>query len=111
MAALPAFAGGQERCRHTDPIDRPLTKAVARAHRWFNDVLAGRAKSFAAIAQAEGMSDRYVGRLLPLAFLAPDIVESILAGNQPVDLTAEVLLRRTDLPLAWTDQKALLGFA
>ncbi|MBE0532630.1 MAG: hypothetical protein IH626_17540 [Rhodospirillales bacterium] len=57
------------------------------------------------------MSDRYVGRLLPLAFLAPDIVESILAGNQPVDLTAEVLLRRTDLPLAWTDQKALLGFA
>jgi hypothetical protein len=91
--------------------DPALTKAVARAHKWFDDVLSGRASSFAAIAQAEGMSDRYVGRLLPLAFLAPDIVEAILAGNQPVDLTAETLLRRTDLPLAWADQRALLGFA
>jgi len=91
-----------------DPV---LIKAMARAHRWLDDVLAGRAKSFAAIAQAEGISDRYVGRLLPLAFLAPDIVEAILAGTQPADLTAEVLLRRTNLPIAWADQKTLLGFA
>jgi site-specific DNA recombinase len=48
--------------------------------------------------------------LMPLAFLAPNIVEAILAGGQPADLTAEMLIKRTDLPLDWADQKALLGF-
>ena len=46
---------------------------------------------------------------MPLAFLAPDIVEAILAGTQPVDLTAETLTRR-DLPLSWSEQKSLFGF-
>jgi site-specific DNA recombinase len=47
---------------------------------------------------------------MPLAFLAPDIVEAILAGTQPVDLTAETLTRRADLPLSWSEQKSLFGF-
>ena len=38
------------------------------------------------------------------------IVEAILAGTQPVDLTAEKLIKGTNLPLRWTEQKALLGF-
>jgi len=45
-----------------------------------------------------------------LAFLAPDIVEAILDGTQPVDLTAETLSRLPDLPVSWADQRALLGF-
>ena len=47
---------------------------------------------------------------MPLAFLAPEIGEAILAGTQPVDLTAETLTRRADLPLSWAEQKASLGF-
>jgi len=47
---------------------------------------------------------------MPLAFLAPDIVEAILAGTQPADLTTQTLIRRTDLPLNWAEQRALLGF-
>jgi site-specific DNA recombinase len=47
---------------------------------------------------------------MPLAFLAPDIVEAILAGTQPVDLTAETLARRADLPRSWSEQKSLFGF-
>jgi hypothetical protein len=46
---------------------------------------------------------------MPLAFLAP-IVEAILAGTQPVDLTAETLTRRADLPLSWSEQKSLFGY-
>ena len=91
--------------------DPALIKAVVRANKWFDDLVSGRAKSLTAIAQAEGLSDRYVSHLLPLAFLAPDIITAVLAGAQPVDLTAEVLTKRTDLPLAWAEQKALLGFA
>ena len=90
--------------------DPALIKAVVRAHRWFDHLVSGRTQSFADLAKSEGCSERYVSRLVPLAFLAPDIVEAILAGTQPVDLTAEALTKRSDLPLSWADQKASLGF-
>jgi len=54
-------------------------------------------------------SDRYVGALMPLAFLAPEIVAQILSGTQPIELTAASLMRRAEVPLAWTDQRTLLG--
>jgi len=72
--------------------------------------VSGRARSIAEIAKAEGVTVRYVGRLLPLAFLAPDIVESVLAGTQPVHLTTELLTKRVDLPVAWAEQRTHLGF-
>jgi len=41
---------------------------------------------------------------------APDITGSIIAGQQPADLSAEKLIRRIDLPLDWSKQRQLLGF-
>jgi site-specific DNA recombinase len=52
---------------------------------------------------------RYVGRLIRLAFLAPDIVESIVEGRQPTSLTAEAVTRRIELPLEWRPQKTALN--
>jgi hypothetical protein len=46
-----------------------------------------------------------------LAFLAPQIVEAIVAGNQPPELTAEALAERIDLPLLWTAQEQAVGIA
>jgi len=37
----------------------------------------------------------------------PDIVESIIAGQQPADLNVEKLTKRTDLPLDWNQQRQL----
>lgn len=91
--------------------DPALVKAVSRATRWFEELASGRAGSFKEVARAEGVSDRYVSHLMPLAFLAPDIVEAILAGRQPVDLTTEKMVKQLDLPLDWAEQKALLGFS
>jgi hypothetical protein len=85
-------------------------KAIVRGRQWFEDLASGRAGSVAEIAEAEAVGDRYVGRLIPLAFLAPDIVARILSGTQPVDLTTENLTKRINLPLAWTEQRTLLGF-
>ena len=93
-----------------DRVDPALVKAVVRGRQWFEDLASGRAGSLHEIAEAEGVSDRYVGHLIPLAFLAPDIVARILSGTQPVELTTEVLTKRIDLPLAWTEQRELLGF-
>jgi site-specific DNA recombinase len=91
--------------------DSALLKAVARARQWSEDLLIGRAKSVAKIAEREGGSDRYVGRLTRLAFLAPQIVEAIVAGNQPPELTAEAFAERIDLPLLWTAQEQAVGIA
>ena len=48
--------------------------------------------------------------MLPLAFLAPDIVEAIVQGRQPVALTARYLKRLKPLPASWAEQRRLLGF-
>jgi hypothetical protein len=60
---------------------------------------------------------RDVGNLPPLActspgpgHLAPDITRAILDGRHPRDLTAQKQLARSRLPLAWPDQRRLLGF-
>jgi hypothetical protein len=60
------------------------------------------------IAAEEGISSSYVTRLLRLAFLAPDIVTSILSGRHPPQLTANRLMDDTRLPLDWTAQRKLL---
>lgn len=91
----------------SNPDPAPI-KAVVRAHRWFDGLVSGRARSLGEIAEKASVSDRYVSHLMPLAFLAPDIIEAVLTGTQPVDLTAENLTRRTELPLNWAAQRALL---
>ena len=89
-------------------VDLALLKASGRARQWFDQLVTGRASSLAAIAAQEGMSVRYVGRLVRLAFLAPSIVELIAQGRQPAELTAEMLTRRIVLPPEWEAQKRLL---
>ena len=74
-------------------VDLALLKAVGRARRWFDRLASGRATSLAAIASQEGISVRYVGRLIRLAFLAPPLVEMIAQGRQPPELSAEMLSR------------------
>ena len=90
-------------------VDLSLLKAVARAHRWFDELSTGKASSLAAIAAREGLAVRYVGRLIRLAFLAPEIIESIVEGRQPTTLTAEALTRRIELPLSWSAQRTALN--
>jgi len=86
-------------------------RAVARACVWFEELCSGRPRSIREIAAREGVTDPFVSRLLPLAFLAPEIVTAIVEGRQPIDLTTEKLIKKIDLPLDWTDQKRALGFA
>jgi site-specific DNA recombinase len=101
---VPARATGT-----TPPRPNPtLIKALARAHSWAASLLSGQASSIQAIAQAERLTERYVARIIPLAFLAPDITEAILEGAHPQDLTLAKLCQR--LPLAWLQQRQTLGF-
>jgi hypothetical protein len=58
-----------------------------------------------------GIRQTHVGRVLRLAYLAPDIIEAIVSGRQPVELSAQSLLYRHDLALDWAKQREQLGFA
>ena len=88
-----------------------LIKLLIRAHR-FNAALVGSpGVPFAALAKQAGVSRSYFTRLVRLSYLAPEITQAILDGNQPPHLTADKLLAHSRLPLAWQEQRALLGFA
>ena len=60
------------------------------------------------MAERDGITRRYVRRLVDLAFLSPELVDAILHGGQPVELTT-TRLTELDLPLDWTDQRSLLA--
>ncbi len=89
--------------------DPALVKALARARAWFSELAEGRASSLEELGRREGVSDRYLGAIMPLAFVSPKLTREILEGRHPIDLTADSLIKRVDLPLDWQDQKEVLG--
>ena len=90
----------------TRHIDNAVVKAIARAFRWREMLENGTHATIAEIAAGEKINETYVGRVLRLALLAPDIVEAILSGRQPADLQLEDLLRR--FPVGWAAQRSVL---
>lgn len=57
-----------------------------------------------------GYTDRYVYKLLRLSWLAPDILQAIVEGRQPIELTGRRLLRAAEVPLNWESQRQMFGF-
>jgi hypothetical protein len=55
------------------------------------------------LAKDVGCDRTYVGRMLRLTSLAPDIIEAILRGEEPDGLSLETL--RKDLPVRWEEQR------
>jgi site-specific DNA recombinase len=68
-------------------------------------------ESAAAIARCEGVLPNYVRRLTRLAFLSPRIVEAIVAGHQPPELSAKALTERIEIPLVWSEQERTVGIS
>ena len=87
----------------SSPALRQLTITVARAHRWNELLDQGRYPSVRALAEAVGLSASYVGRVLNLTLLAPDIIQAILRGDEPSGLSIGTL--RQDLPTRWEEQR------
>ena len=90
--------------------DEKLVSLIAEAYAARKLLLAAPDQSIASIAASHGRCRTRLGKLAALACLAPDIVIAIVEGRQPASLTARIL-QDIDLPLAWPDQRALLGFA
>jgi hypothetical protein len=66
----------------TSRIDDAVVKAIARAFRWQYLLESGTHATIAEITEAEKINETYVGRVLRLTLLAPELVEAIIAGNR-----------------------------
>ena len=88
-------------------INNTLVKAVVRAHRWRDMLESGKFSTVRELAKAEKINESYLGRVLRLTLLAPELVEMILAGNQPHDIELDNLLK--PMSIEWSAQKALLA--
>ena len=101
---------GQRGKRHNQKPDRSLVKLLIHAMDFRDRVMKGRGMSVRDIAEQAGVSRSYFTRILRLTYLAPDIVQAILSGTHPPDLTAARLAAASRLPLAWSEQRELLCF-
>ena len=83
-------------------IDSAMIKAIARAFRWREMLESGAYSTIREIAAAEKINGSYVGRVLRLTLLAPDLVEAILDGRQAADMTLAALMQ--PFPVLWVQQ-------
>jgi hypothetical protein len=89
-------------------FDNALIKAIVRAHRWRRMIENGDYASITELAKAEGVNQSYACRLFRLTLLAPDIVEEILNGTQPVEFCVGGTLR--GFPMLWAQQRGAIGY-
>jgi hypothetical protein len=75
----------------TTRADPALAKALARAFRYQRLLDENRYASITEMAEAEKVERGYLGTLLRLTLLAPDLVEAILDGRQPDGLGSRQL--------------------
>jgi site-specific DNA recombinase len=83
-----------------------LIRAISRAHDWVDRILRGEAVNQRSIAKETGLDERYISRVIPLAFLAPDLTEAILEGKQAAHLSLDACLG--NIPDDWNLQRTQL---
>lgn len=86
-------------------VDNAMVKALARAFRWRKMLDEGVYGTLDDLARAKGLHATYVSRILRLTLLAPEIVEAILDGRQPVGLQLDDLME--GFSLEWEGQRKL----
>jgi len=96
MVSLPFEDGSGRIATKADPS---LVKALARAFRYQKLLDEGRYASISDMAAGEKIERGYLGTLLRLTLLAPDLVEAILNGRQPEGVTLPRLLE--EVPVGW----------
>ena len=83
-----------------------LLTALAKAYAWQEQLESEQFEGLADIAKEKGVDRSQVGRMLQLTSLAPDIVESILAGQAFADISLQHC--RKGIPVFWEEQRRVL---
>lgn len=103
VMVMPALGAGEGATIATR-ADPALLKALARAFRYQKQLDEGCYASISEMARAEKLERGYLGSLLRLTLLAPDIVQGILDGRAPEEISLPRVL--DGFPLHWAGQTA-----
>jgi hypothetical protein len=86
--------------------DLAVVRALRKCHKWADLLTTGTYHDKKALADALGLSNSYLGKMLRLAYLSPRIVEAIMLGELPsISVTK---LQELDTPI-WEEQERMLG--
>lgn len=85
--------------------DNTLVKALARAFRWKGMLESGEFASISELAEKEGIAFTYMARLMRLSLLSPELVDAVMDGRQPANITLANLM--DPLPADWKEQHRL----
>jgi hypothetical protein len=86
-------------------IDNAMVKLLARGHRWHRKLFDGTHASIEDMAKSENISPSFVSRILRLAYLSPTVIEAILDGKYPAQLTMKDLMEPS--PMEWSMQEKI----
>ncbi len=82
--------------------DPHVLRAIARAWNWRRQLESGAASTIQDIAAAEKVSDRFVSRIMRLAYLSPEVLEHLVIRRVPPALSLIDLVAVADRP--WAEQ-------
>lgn len=89
--------------------DEKLLKALGRAYRWHTWMLTGKYATVQEMAEKQKINKSYMQRMMRIMQLSPEIVESILDGQQPEGFALRDI-EQTFSPI-WNEQAHTFGFS
>ena len=102
-------AGSDTAFTRKDITADPVALAIAKGFRWQELLDNGKYPTVRALAKAVKQDTAYVARTIRLTLLAPEIIEAVMAGQCPAELTLKRLSR--EFPVVWDDQRREWGLA
>ena len=83
-------------------VETHVLRAVANAWSWQRKLEAGQASTNLDLARTQEISDRYIGRMIKLAYLAPSAAEKLLLQRSLLTVSIKDLMAIADPP--WAEQ-------
>ena len=81
-----------------------ILRALGRAWSWRRKLETGEAATIQDIAHAEKVSTQFVGPIMRLAYLSPDVLERLVVWRDPPSVSVIDLIEAVNLP--WSEQMA-----
>jgi site-specific DNA recombinase len=98
--------GTQIEPNQTGKPDQKLLQSIVRAHAWLRELSDGTHAAIESLATAAKLHPKVVRQALRLAFLTPEITQSILHGEHPAHFSLTTIPNA--LALDWAEQRQLL---
>lgn len=87
-------------------FDTVLIKNIQAAHGWYAALRKG--QTLKQIADASSVRQSRIRQMIGLAFLAPDILQTVLDGSQPMNFTSQ-WVKHNPIPADWDKQRDIIA--